>query len=107
MQLLFLKLLNFKPTILNKIIRNKDVLIKNGAKKSVLLYYLSDQKIYKEWERDGLLTFKKPGVPDIDSPVPPSPASLRPHFPCPGVPFPEPNSAAPLPGYVTFSLASV
>ena len=63
------QLLNFilgKTTILNKIIRNKDVLIKNGAKKSVLLYYLSDQKIYKEWERDGLLTFKKPGVPDID-----------------------------------------
>ena len=63
------QLLNFilgKTTILNKIIRNKDVLIKNGAKKSVLLYYLSDQKIYKEWERDGLLTFKKHGVPDID-----------------------------------------
>lgn len=52
---------------MDKIIRNKDVLIKGGPKKTVILFYLSEQKIYRDWERRGLLSFKREGVPDIDS----------------------------------------
>lgn len=52
---------------MNNIVRRKEQLIKNGEEKPILLYYLSDQDIYDEWERDGLLTFKSRGVPDIET----------------------------------------
>ena len=42
-------------------------MIKDGQNKKVILYYLSDQKIYQKWEDDNLLVFKAKGVPDSDS----------------------------------------
>lgn len=56
-----------KTSLVDKIIRRKNVLIKNGEKKKIILYYLTDQDIYKKWENDKLLAFKAKGVPDIDS----------------------------------------
>ena len=52
---------------MDKIIRRKNVLIKDGEKKKIILYYLTDQDIYKRWDNDKLLAFKAKGVPDIDS----------------------------------------
>ena len=39
----------------------------NGKAKSVILFYLSDQEIYREWERSGVLSFKSRGVPDLET----------------------------------------
>ena len=56
-----------KTSLIDKIIRNKSCLIKEGGQMAVILYYLSDQKIYNDWERDGVLSYKAQGVPDKDS----------------------------------------
>ena len=56
-----------KTSRLDDIIRNKNVLIKNGEKKTNILFFLSEQEIYKKWERDGLLAYKSQGVPDLES----------------------------------------
>ena len=56
-----------KTSLVDKIIRRKNILIKEGEKKKIILYYLSDQEIYKRWEDDKLLAFKAKGVPDTDS----------------------------------------
>ena len=56
-----------KTTLIDKIIRKKNILIKDGQNMKVILYYLSDQKIYQKWEDDNLLVFKAKGVPDSDS----------------------------------------
>ena len=52
---------------MDKIIRRKNVLIKDGEKKKIILYYLTYQDIYKKWDNDKLLAFKAKGVPDIDT----------------------------------------
>ena len=52
-----------KTTLLNKIIRVSDKLIKGQTGKKVILFYLSEQKLYDQWEEDGLLTFKHKGIP--------------------------------------------
>lgn len=62
-----LKIFSGKTTIVDKVIRNKHELIKNGDVKPVILYFLSEQEIYSKWERDGLLAFKSRGVPDIET----------------------------------------
>lgn len=33
---------------------------------NVLLFYLSEQQIYNNWERDGIIAFKHKGVPSIE-----------------------------------------
>ena len=54
-----------KSTILDKILRNKNSLFKEGAEKKVILFYLSEQPIYQAWERDNLLAYKSKGTPSI------------------------------------------
>lgn len=56
-----------KSSLLDRIVRHKDTLFDEGCKKKVVLYYLSEQPIYDNWEREGLLAYKSRGTPSIAS----------------------------------------
>lgn len=55
-----------KTSLLDKILRNKNKLFKEGANKRFILYYLSEQPIYEKWAKDGLITYKSKGTPSIE-----------------------------------------
>lgn len=50
--------------LMDKILRRRRDLLTSGET-NVILFYISDQQIYRQWEADGVIAYKHQGIPSI------------------------------------------